>query len=119
MYSAAATLAGAQGIGVRRGWLLLFLVFTLVALSCSAGDRRLWLTELYGQHKESIPSAQRRGAAARPPPALGCFVLVLREGELIGNSSLEEEHRQSCPARVKPHKTKACSFVFFQFIPFT
>lgn len=72
MYSAATGLAGAQGISVHRGWLLLFLIFTLVALSCSAGDRRLWLTELYMQHKESIPSAQRCSPASRPRLLCAC-----------------------------------------------
>lgn len=64
MGSAATRLAGAQGIGVHRGWLLLFLIFTLVALRCSAGDRHLLLPERYTQHKESIPSVQRRGLSA-------------------------------------------------------
>lgn len=119
MCSAATSLAGAQGISVQRGSLLLFLIFTLVALSSSAGDWHLLLSKLYMRSKEIIPSAEHRGAAARPPPALCCFVLVLCEGELLGNFSLEEAYQRSCLARVKPHKTKACSFVFFQFIPFT
>lgn len=119
MYSAATRTSGAQGIGVHRGLLLLFLIFTLVALSCSAGDRHLLLSELYMQSKGSVPPAQCREAAAHPPPALCCFVLVLCEGKLLGNFALEEEYQESCLARVKPHKTKACSFVFFQFIPFT
>jgi len=72
-------------VGVHRGSLVLFLIFTLVALRCSAGDWCLLLSEQYVQSKESIPSAKRRGAAARLPPALCCFVLVLCEGELLGN----------------------------------
>lgn len=118
-YSAATSPAGGQGIGVCRGPLLLFLIFTLVALSFSARDWHLVLSELYMQSKENILSVQSFGASAHPPTALCCLVLVLCEGELLGNSSCKEEYQRSCLARVKTHKTKACSFVFFQFIPFT
>lgn len=78
MYAAATSLAGAQGIAVHKGLLLLFLIFTLVALGCSAGDRHLLLSKLYMQSKESIPPAQRHAAAL-------CFCSVKV------SSSLEEE----------------------------
>lgn len=71
---------GGQGIGVHRGSLLFFVIFTLVALCCSSGDQHLLLPELYMQHRERIPLYRATGLPLARLPLSAALCLRSAKG---------------------------------------